>query len=116
MYYRKRYVFKNFVVFLYRLKYGILNLFAYSKLIWNDRDWDFSYFEKMILFKLNTINNNYPLNYGDFVVGEDINEEVTEAIRLLELAIENDEVNPMDKTKRIDAYCYIAEHVVGWWD
>lgn len=116
MHFKKRYIFKNLVGFWYDLKHGIPNLFTYFKLIWEDRDWDFMYFEKMLLFKLNRIKNNYPIDYGEFMVGEDIKKEVTEAIRLLEAAIENDDINCMDNTKRVDAYCYIAEHIVGWWD
>ena len=115
MVFKKRYVFKNLKVFFYDVKYGIKNLFAYFKLIWEDRDWDFMYFEKMLLFKLNRIKNNYPIDYGEFVVGLDIKHEATEAIRLLESAIEHDDID-IDNTKRIDAYVYIAEHVIGWWD
>jgi len=35
----------------YNIKYGIINLFLYFKIIWNDRQWDYIYLEELTLFK-----------------------------------------------------------------
>lgn len=35
----------------YNIKYGIINLFLYFKIIWNDRQWDYAYLEELTLFK-----------------------------------------------------------------
>lgn len=35
----------------YNIKYGIINLFLYFKIIWNDRQWDHAYLEELTLFK-----------------------------------------------------------------
>lgn len=39
-------------------KYGVQNLFAYFKIIWFDRDWDYYFIESLLLFKLKRTRNH----------------------------------------------------------
>ena len=36
---------------------GIVNVFKWLPIIWRDRDWDYGYFDDIILFKLKQIKN-----------------------------------------------------------
>jgi len=45
---------------IYRnLKFGIQNLIKYFKIIWNDRNWDHTFFLEIMRFKLNLISKEF---------------------------------------------------------
>lgn len=41
----------------YNLKNGLPNIIEYLPIIWHDRDWDYSYIDRLMRFKLNKMAN-----------------------------------------------------------
>lgn len=63
-----------------RFKTGIKNIIQYSRLIYNDRDWDYSFFIDFIEFKLKRVKEyfiKYPLAEGDEKIPLQIDEILT---------------------------------------
>ena len=76
-----RIIFRNFII-------GISNLFQYSKIIWNDRDWDHAYIYYILIFKLKR-QQKYLSKNQRYVGWERDVEIINTVIRLLERDIDS---------------------------
>ena len=64
------------------LKIGILNLWRWLPIVWNDRDWDKHYIMEVLIFKLKK-NRQYSIDHGHVVNDNEIR-TMSECIELLE--------------------------------
>lgn len=53
---------KQFHYVYYDIKYGLQNLWAYKRIIWKDRDWDFYYLHLLMRFKLDRMQKQMDEN------------------------------------------------------
>lgn len=52
--------------FFINVKYGLINLWNWRSIIWNDRDWDYYYLLVLLEYKLNNMSELFK-NYGNAV-------------------------------------------------
>lgn len=54
---------KNKIVYPFRMvKYFLVNVWVYRRILWNDRDWDFIYFLELLQCKLNKMEHHFRYN------------------------------------------------------
>ncbi len=88
--YRKfKYGWWNPVTAYLKVRYGVENLIKYFHVIWNDRDWDWSFWIDLNLKKLKNMEHNIR-NYGNHVYHERDADNIHKAILALE-RIRNDD-------------------------
>ena len=71
------------------IKYGLINLWKYRKIIWNDRDFDHFYLLELVEFKLRNMSDMQK-NHGHSTVSKDISEELLEAADLVKQLKDDD--------------------------
>jgi hypothetical protein len=55
--------YKRYITYPYlNIKYGLLNLKKYFNIIWNDRWYDFDFFDDLLYFKLKDMEKNWGVN------------------------------------------------------
>lgn len=74
-------------ILYYRFKYSILNLFKFMKIIWNDRNWDYTYLYKLEKFKLQRILKEFESNKCYVEIDT---RYLKIAIKLLDILLEED--------------------------
>lgn len=93
--------------FLYSIKYyydvvkygiinfgiGIKNIITYIPLIWNDRDWDYSYLDMMIKFKLKRMSKLLTKNNRHTCTEQNV-KQINFCIKLLDRLEANDYTHP----------------------
>jgi len=70
------------------LKYGIKNLIAYFKLIWNDRDYDYVFWLKMNRLKFSRMENTIR-NHGNHVDSSKDADNINDAIKIIDRMLED---------------------------
>ena len=67
----------------YGVENGIVNLFDYFQIVWNDRDWDHAYTEQFLIFKLKR-QAKYISKHQRFLNWEYEVQKINTVVRLLE--------------------------------
>jgi len=114
------------------IKYGIKNILDFLPVVWQDRDWDYTYLYKILHAKLRKMEENTGWDF--FVGGEKEKKNVTEARMLCERIINENEYwrdryfenstsrfwifLPSQQADRdIERLCMILQkHSQKWWD
>lgn len=72
---------------------GIKNIITYIPLIWNDRDWDYSYLDMMIKFKLKRMSKLLTKNNRHTCTEQNV-KQINFCIKLLDRLEANDYTHP----------------------
>lgn len=110
--------------FFRNLKYGLRNFWVWSKLIYNDRDWDFVYLYQIIELKLLRMAQLHR-KYGVCENAVQVAEELEEAAACLKRLYEDEYYISkggysayQEKQQRdLDRFCELFNtKSMGWWD
>jgi hypothetical protein len=104
--------FRNFKYHIgyYNIKYGIKNLWIWRKVIWEDRWYDYSFFDKIVKFKLQTMVDNWDKSH--YVCPEADKEDMKKIIKLFD-DIEKYEDSWDDEDKVDETYEKIGRLIYG---
>jgi hypothetical protein len=80
-------IFRSFNEFWYRTKHSFISLWVWFPVIWNDRQWDFNYFYKILRHKIN-LQLKYAMEKDRVLIQE--KENLERCIFLLDRIIEED--------------------------
>lgn len=74
----------DFIRPFHSIKIGFKNIFKWWMVIWQDRDFDFSYMEELIKFKLESMESFFRSDDTHILEAENIADEIREAIDILD--------------------------------
>lgn len=76
------------------LGYSIKNIVRWWKIIWNDRDWDYGFFEEILVFKLKNMRDFYQNGINVWSANApQVADEINEVIEIFERIQEDDYEN-----------------------
>ena len=87
------YYYKNIKYFINDIFYGIKNIITYAPLIYRDRDWDFSYIDIMLRFKLKRMSELLRINDRHTTTQQYV-KQINFCIKLLDRLIADDYIHP----------------------
>jgi len=121
IYFKKNNKIRQFFINIY---YGIENITSWFPLIWNDRDWDYSYLLRILNKKFDRMES-YFNEYGITKTSESKARKILICKNLCKRLYEDDYMIKSHSTKRcfkIQEYdrellCkYIKKYLLTWWD
>lgn len=88
-----QYYYKNIKYFINDIFYGIKNIITYAPLIYRDRDWDFSYIDIMLRFKLKRMSELLRIKDRHTTTQQHV-KQINFCIKLLDRLIADDYTHP----------------------
>lgn len=79
--------------FFYNLKNGLSNIIEYFNIVWYDRDWDYSYIDRLLRFKLNKMANKME-KYDQHTSKDATVKQLRFCVKLLDRLIADDYIHP----------------------
>lgn len=122
--YQKKYdsfkwkVARSRVFWRHKVPQGVHNIIKWAPVIWQDRDWDYTYIYHILAYKFNEMSKLHE-NYGIAENSKLYSEQLKYASELAQKLADDEWLYDFDEKhqeKTDEFWSYINKNIGGWWD